>query len=94
MMEPYVTASGVNIVWKFEDRPDDEFPFVLMLDIKPINTRTIPSTMTRVNMLKAATEIGVIDQDWTVEDYYFVWKFKTEGVRMVFALKTAGAVED
>lgn len=90
----HLWAKGINIVWKFEEHPDDEFPFVLSLDIRPTTTRTIPSTMLRVEWLKAAMETGVISDDWKVDDYYFVWRFKTDGARIFFALATSGSVED
>lgn len=89
----HLWAKAVNIVWRFEEHPDDEFPFVLSLDIRPTTTKTVPDTMTRVGWLKVATEMGNISEDWKVDDYYFVWRFKTDGGRMFFALATTGEVD-
>lgn len=89
----HLRATGVNVVWKFEEHPDDDYPFVLALEIKPAVTQTIPDTMLRVSWLKVAMETGIITDDWVADDYYFVWRFKTDGARMFFALATSGTVD-
>ena len=90
----HLRASGVNVVWRFKEIPDDPLPFILELDFRPVVTRSIPPTGLRVEWLRAAMETGVISDDWKADDYYFVWRFRTDGARMFFALATSGAVED
>lgn len=76
--------------WEFEDEPDAKLPYVLIMDINSTHDETLPSALTRLGWLRFALEHGSIHDDYEPQDGYWIWRFKTEGARMFFAMATAG----
>lgn len=76
--------------WEFDENPGDKLPFILSMDFNSTHDETLPSALTRLGWLRVAMETGTIHDDYLPDDGYFVWRFKTDGARMFFALATAG----